>query len=325
MDRSGPRNRAPGAASDSGRRRPFRRTEICGALASRANHDGGVNASTPKHSSDVRTRTVSVGEFDIFLNEAGDPGRPAVLFLHGSGPGATGASNWHAVLQDMASEFYCIAPDVLGFGDSSHPEPRPRGLGPYTQLRVDTLIGLLDAMGIAVATVVGNSMGGMWGLGMVRQAPTRVDRLVLMGAGGAPVPIGPSLPKLINFYDEPTVEAMTELLRDFVHEPELFGPDLEGIAAERLPRAVRPDAERSHRATFDFSDPWTFTEDDLAAIEQETLLIHGREDKFARFEGSLYYFQHIPNAQLLGVGKCGHWIQIEHHAQFVSAVRNFLG
>jgi 2-hydroxymuconate-semialdehyde hydrolase len=43
-------------------------------------------------------------------------------------------------------------------------------LAPFTQLRVDTLIGLLDALQLERATVMGNSMGGVWSLAIALQA-----------------------------------------------------------------------------------------------------------------------------------------------------------
>jgi 2-hydroxymuconate-semialdehyde hydrolase len=273
---------------------------------------------------EVSTTRVPVGEHEFHVNHAGEPAKTALLFLHGSGPGATGASNWQAVLEELGDEYYCVAPDVIAFGDSSHPNPRPIGLGAFTKLRVEALLGLLDALSIEQATVVGNSMGGMWSLGMTRTAPERVERLVLMGAAGAPVPLGASLPHLIAFYDDPTVESMAALLEEFVYDPDLFGDDLKNIAAQRLPRAVQPEVQKSHRATFDFSVPWEFTDADLAAITAPTLIIQGREDSFVRFEGSVYYFEHIPNARIYGIGKCGHWAQIEHHDLFVAALRSFI-
>jgi 2-hydroxymuconate-semialdehyde hydrolase len=159
---------------------------------------------------------------------------------------------------------------------------------------------------------------------MARTAPERVERLVLMGAGGAPVELGASLPHLVNFYEDPTVESMASLLEEFIYDRDLFGDDLKHIAAQRLPRATNPEVEKSHRATFDFSVPWDFTEEDLAAISVPTLIIQSREDTFVRFEGGVYYFDHIPNARIYGIGKCAHWAQIEQHDLFVAALRNFL-
>ncbi len=274
--------------------------------------------------SNIVVRRVSVGDYEFHLNEAGDAAKPPVLFLHGSGPGATGASNWERVLADMSDDYYCLAPDMIGFGDSTHPDPPPQGLGPFTQLRVDLTIALLDELGIDRVSLVGNSMGGMWSLGVVRQAPERVDKLVLMGSGGAPVAPGPNLRALVNFYDDPTADAMASMMEGFVYDPSFLGDDLRSIAETRLERAVRPEVERSHSATFDLSNPWSFTEEDLGNISQDVLVIHAREDQLVAFDAGVYFFQRIPNARLYGIGRCGHWTQIEAHDFFVGALRAFL-
>jgi 2-hydroxymuconate-semialdehyde hydrolase len=146
-----------------------------------------------------------------------------------------------------------------------------------------------------------------------------------MGSGGASLPPGPAIPSLIGFYSDPSTESMARLLKAFVYDPALFGSELDEIAAARLPRAIRPDVRRSHEATFDLTIPWEFTDQDLARITQDVLIIHGREDKFVTFEAGLHFSQGIPNARLYGIGKCGHWTQIEQHDRFVAAVRGFLG
>jgi 2-hydroxymuconate-semialdehyde hydrolase len=272
----------------------------------------------------IITTKVAVGEYEFHLNASGDSANPAVLFLHGAGPGATGLSNWEAVLNDLGEQYYCLAPDVIGYGESTHPNPPPQGIAAFTQLRVDTIIGLLDQLGLEKVTLVGNSMGGMWSLGVVRQVPKRVEKIVLMGGGGSPIPPGPAIPGLIGFYDNPTTEAMTALLEAFVYDPAMFGGKLEQIAASRVPQAVRPEVERSHRATFDMTTPWQFSAEDAANIAQDVLIVHGREDKLTSYDAANWFFGHIPNARLYGIGKCGHWIQIEQHSRFVAAVRGFL-
>jgi 2-hydroxymuconate-semialdehyde hydrolase len=275
----------------------------------------------------INTTKIAVGQHQFHVNESGDRTNPAVLFLHGSGPGATGLSNWEAVLQDLGKDYFCLAPDVIGFGDSSHPDPPPQGLAEFTRLRVQTLIGLLDELQLDKATLVGNSMGGVWSLGVAMQSPHRVDKIVLMGAGGSPVPTGPALPGLADFYDNPTADALTAMLEAFVYEPSRFGNKLRSIAESRMPQAIRPEVQRSHRATFQGFNPlqpWALSAEDAGRIDNDVLVVHGREDRFVPFAAATWFFEHLPNARLYGIGNCGHWTQIEQHDRFVSAVRTFL-
>jgi 2-hydroxymuconate-semialdehyde hydrolase len=274
---------------------------------------------------EITTTTVAVGDYQFNLNEAGTPGSSTpVLFLHGSGPGATALSNWERVLGDLGQDRYCFAPDVTGFGDSTHPEIPPPSNREFTELRIDLLIGLLDTLKLDKVDLVGNSMGGMWSLGIADKAPGRVNRLVLMGSGGSPVPMGPTIPALAGFYQDPTTDAMEKLLEAFVYDPGLFGGELRQIAENRMPQAQRADVERSHRATFETGDWWSLPAERIAAIQQETLVLHGREDQFVPFGAGIWFFQNIPNARFYGIGHCGHWFQIEEHDRFVSAVQAFL-
>lgn len=280
-------------------------------------------------SAPVSVRTVTVadptyGEVAVHVNETGAGNERTIVFLHGSGPGATAASNWEWQIGELGDEFHCLAPDIVGFGDSTHPEPPPQGLKAFTELRVRTLLALLDAEGISSATFVGNSMGGIITMALTLAAPDRVERIVLMGTGGALVPITPDLLKLILFYDDPTAEAMAELMTCFVHDPAFFGGDLAKIAEARMPRASRPDVERSHRATFGPGGGLTFTPEEMATVTQPALVVHGASDRIVAPAAGEWFAEHLPNARLELFPDTGHWLQIERPQAFADAVRTFL-
>src|SRR5271166_3366918 len=188
----------------------------------------------------ISTVDVTLGDVTFHLSTSGEPGSLPVLWLHGSGPGVTALTNWHGALESLSRDFYNIAPDVIGFGDSTHPDPPPQGIAAFTTLRVQTLAALLDHLGIDTVDIIGNSMGGIVGLCLALAHSQRVRRIILMGAGGAPLAPTPGLLSLILFYDNPTVEAMRALLPKFLADPAVFGDQLDRIAAERIPRATRP-------------------------------------------------------------------------------------
>lgn len=276
---------------------------------------------------DVESRDVQAGEYRLRTYTCGDPASPALLLIHGSGPGVSAPSNWAHLMPGLAQDFYVIAPDVLGFGNSEHPDPAPDGGMPaYTDLRARTLLALLDALGVAQAHFVGNSMGGMITLRAAQLAPERIGKMILMGSGGAPIPPSDDLMKLIRFYDDPSVEAMAHLLTRFVDDPELFAGKLREIAADRLGQALRPEVRRSHLATFNPAfPPVSYTEEQLAAIPHEALVIHGREDRMLPVRAGYYLAENMPNAQLHVFPHAGHWIQIEQADRFVAQARLFLG
>lgn len=273
----------------------------------------------------VSTRVVEVDGVALAVHEAGDPGGPAVLWLHGSGPGASGLSNWQHVLPALPG-FRHIAPDIPGFGDSAYTDPMPRGIPESATVRIRLLIGLLDALGVERAHVVGNSMGGMIALAMLLDHPARFERVVLMASGGAPVRPTEDLIAMITFYERGgTDDVMVDLIERFVHDTASLGGTVRAIAVDRVAAASRPQVRAAHEATFDPTHrPRVFSDEELAGITHEVLAIHGREDRMIPLQASLHLATHLPNAQLHVLPHTGHWVQIERQARFVAQVRAFL-
>ncbi|MEV0666473.1 alpha/beta fold hydrolase [Actinomadura luteofluorescens] len=274
----------------------------------------------------IRTEDVAIGGGrHLRVNQTGTPGAPALLFLHGSGPGVTAASNWRAVIEGLGDTYHCVAPDILGFGDSSHPDPQPQGFTAQAEVRIDALFALVDALGLEKVVLVGNSMGGMYSLRMAQLRPDLVERIVLMGSGGMPgLEPTPDLIKLITYFDDPTTEAMADLLIRFVHDKDAFGDTVEAVAAERMPIVRRPWIEAGHRAMF-APEMLAFEPGDLAKIDIPALVVHGRQDAIVPIECGHYLAEHLPRADLYVIDKCGHWTQIEQAARFQAIVRTFIG
>jgi 2-hydroxymuconate-semialdehyde hydrolase len=110
----------------------------------------------------------------------------------------------------------------------------------------------------------------------------------------------------------------------FVYDPATFGDDLDAIAAERMPRALRPEVERSHRATFSPGDPLPINAETMATVEQPVLIVHGDSDRLMPLACGQWYEEVLPNGRLAVVEHAGHWLQVEHHDEFVRLVREFL-
>ncbi len=126
---------------------------------------------------------IAAGGIETNYHDQGDG--PAVLFIHGSGPGVSAWANWRLTIPALSRSYRVIAPDMVGFGFSD----RPKGVQYSKETWIAQAIGLLDALGIDKADVVGNSFGGAIALGMAIRHPKRVGRLALMGAVGVSFPI----------------------------------------------------------------------------------------------------------------------------------------
>ncbi len=246
---------------------------------------------------------------------------PAVLLLHGSGPGLSAAANWLLTIPALVEAGHrVIAPDQLGFGQTVPPEGHEYSVDSW----LAHAVALLDVLGIERASVVGNSFGGAMALRLASRHADRVHRLVLMGSVGVPFPITEGLDAVWGY--EASVENMRSLLDLFAHDTSRM---TDGLARERYEASVANGADKRFAAMFPaprqrWVDSMVMSLDELRSIGAPTLLFHGREDRVIPFTTSLNLFHLIDNSQLHAFGECGHWTQIEKADEFNRLLAAFL-
>ncbi len=270
------------------------------------------------------SRTVKTRDWQLHYHEAGS-GHPVIL-LHGSGPGATGWSNFSGNIDALAKQFHVYAVDMPGWGQSDS--------ATVEQLdHVDAAIQFMDALGIERAAFVGNSMGGQTSLRLATEHPERITHLVTMGPPVGRMPTlfgagdGPSegLKVLIQAYRDPSPEHMRRLVEIMVYDKARFAtPEL--CQARSDAALLRPEHLSNYVAGLPAGAPlpkWVKPEL-LPAIKTPTLLIHGRDDRVVSFETSLYLLANIPDSRLVLLNRCGHWAMIEHPDEFNRLVADFI-
>ena len=265
------------------------------------------------------SRTVQLPGGEVHYNEAGE-GQP-IVFLHGSGPGATGWSNFGPNILELSKKFRCLALDAPGWGKSYPVKATERN-------HPAVVAQFLDALGIEKAALVGNSMGGATTLRFGVEYPDRISHLITMGAGGGGVKLfgagdGPTegLKILIAGYRDPSPETMRRLVDIMSYNS---GDASEALAIERSENAK---ANQVHLDNFlggvGAGRSWP-SEEELASIAAPSLLFHGRDDRVVHYENGLKLVALIPNSRLVLFNHCGHWAQIEHAAEFNAMVAQFL-
>ncbi|GCD93005.1 alpha/beta fold hydrolase [Embleya hyalina] len=277
---------------------------------------------TPTRTSTARR--VRTKDWKLHYHEAG-AGRPMIL-LHGSGPGATGWSNFAGNIAALAEHFHVYAVDMPGWGESD-----PAGVDRLDH--VEAAIQFLDALGIEKAAFVGNSMGGQTSLRLATEHPDRITHLVTMGAPVGPVRTlfgagdGPSegLKVLIAAYRDPSPENMRRLVEIMCFDKERFAtPELCRMRSEAA--LARPEHLRNYVDGLPQGAPLPKWVDPrlLPAITTPTLIIHGRDDRVVSYEVSLHLLANVPDSRLVLLNRCGHWAMIEHADEFNRLVTDFV-
>lgn len=269
------------------------------------------------------SRDIQTKNWKLRYYEAGE-GHPLIL-IHGSGPGATGWSNFSGNIEALAKHFHVYALDMPGWGDS-------QACTKETLDHTGATIEFMDALGIEKAALVGNSMGGIVTLSVAVEHPHRVSHVVTMGSGSSPMPKlfsagdGPTegLKYLQQAYRTPTPEAMMALVNIMVFDKTFATPEL--CKARSDAAMGRPDHLENFLGMLAKGGPinqWAPMER-LMQMQIPALLIHGRDDRVVPYEHSLILCAHIPNSRLVLMNRCGHWAMIEHAAEFNRLVTDFV-
>jgi 2-hydroxy-6-oxonona-2,4-dienedioate hydrolase len=259
--------------------------------------------------------------------KAGAAPDPAVVLLHGSGPGATGWSNFSKNIGAIASAgYHVIAPDMPGWGDSD----------PQATVDMDhdaTLLELLDALYLNQVALVGNSMGAHTAIRFATLHPERVTHLVTMGAslGRGATLFGPGdgpsegLKMVVKAYRDPSPENMKSLVEIMTFDKAQFATEELTMARSEAARA-RPDHLRNYVDGLAHGAPIPIRVDleKIAHIEAPALLIHGKDDRVLHYEITLALLAAIPNSRAVLINRCGHWAMIEHAEEFNRLVVDFL-
>jgi haloalkane dehalogenase len=121
---------------------------------------------------DVALPQVNVLGFTMAYREAGDPEAPVALFLHGN---PTSSYIWRNILPLVAPVAHCIAPDLIGFGQSGKPEIEYRFVD-----HVRYLDAFLDRAGISSAFVIAQDWGSALAFHLAARRPDFIRGLAFM-------------------------------------------------------------------------------------------------------------------------------------------------
>ena len=253
---------------------------------------------------------VTANGVDLFYDLTGPEGAPPVVFSNSLG---TSLEMWDAQVRALAPRARCLRYDTRGHGRSGVVD------APATidDLAAD-LAGLLDALGIARAHVVGLSLGGMTAQAFAARCPERVDRLVLMATAAQ---MGPA-----SAWEERAATVRREGMAALV-DPVMARWFTPGFAADPRAQAVR----RQILAT----DPRGYAaacgvirdmdlRPRLAAIAAPTLVLAGEEDPATPVAKAQEVVAGVRGAELVVVPRAAHLLNVEQPALVSEHLVRFL-
>ncbi|HXQ28481.1 MAG TPA: alpha/beta fold hydrolase [Gemmatimonadales bacterium] len=263
------------------------------------------------------TRSVLVLGTRIRLIDAGT-GTP-VVFVHGIGESMYA---WRKNLEPVVDAGYrVVAFDLPGFGFSEKPDS-----GYSNEAYRRFVLGVMDALGLPDAVLVGHSMGGEIAADVARSSPGRVRGLVLIDAAG----MGIRVPLLLRFASWVPIErvalaltprwAVALALRSTYADPALiepgdidqyYAPVLEpgfGHAVSQVLEHFRFDALRGQ----------------LAGVQTSTLVVWGGRDRWIPPAFGARLASELPRCAFVVIPTAGHAAQEEAWGRVNDLLLSFL-
>ena len=264
-------------------------------------------------------RSAHSGGHDWPYLEGGPRGGTPLLLVHGFGGDK---DNWAMLAPHLTDRYHVIIPDLVGFGDNV----RDPGLPYDIKAQTDRLVGFMDAIGLAKAHIVGNSMGGWIALQAALDHPDRLATLTLVNNAGVKGSEESTLQKLPRTGKSPLVPAtvgeLKQLMGFIAHKPRPIPGRFMDVVFD----------ERSQHGALLEQIFWTIVNDGderplndrLGEVRVPTLVIWGRHDQLIHVSCVAELQAGIPGSEAVIFEDAGHVPMLEKPRQTAAVLRRFL-
>jgi len=253
----------------------------------------------------------------------GEPGRPALCFLHG---GSAHAHWWDAVAPTFADRYEVIALDQRGHGESEWGQSSADGTAYATENFVADLVQVMDALEWTDMTLCGHSMGGHNAMAFAARHPDRVRQLVVVDSRPTIPPDRLERMHRRGHRGPRRHETLQAALASF----RLLPPDTAADPAFLRHLAQVGIVERDGRFLYRFdpatsgyrrpADVWAL----LHRITAPTLLVRGEHSPVLTRPTVEEMASRIPQARWEEVAGAYHHLVLDRPAEFSAVLDNFL-
>lgn len=276
-------------------------------------------------------RTVDVDGLEVFYREAGSPGAPTLLLLHGF---PTSSHMFRDLIPLLADRYHLVAPDLPGFGRTALP---PRATFTYS---FDALAGVIgrftEVVGLERFALYVFDYGAPVGLRLALAHPERITAIVSQNGNAYEEGLSEGWSPIQRYWHEPTDEnrrALQEFLKpesvrwQYVHgvpDPALVSPDGSALDSYYLSRPGSDEAQldlfldyRSNVALYPAFQAY------FRDHRPPLLAIWGRNDPFFIPPGAEAYKRDIPDAVVRFLDT-GHFALETHAPEIAQEIGRFL-
>jgi len=256
--------------------------------------------------------TISANGVELFYELSGPEGAPVIAFSNSLG---TTLAMWDAQAKALSGSFRCLRCDTRGHGRSQVTEP-----GFSVDDLAEDLNGLLDALGIRRAHVVGLSLGGMTGQALAVLHPDKVERLVLV-ATAAYLPPQSLWQERADIVRQKGMAAVADnVIKRWFTPAEQANP---GAAATL--RVLTEEIDAQGYANCCLAIGRMDLRSRIGAITAPTLVISGAQDPATPIAMGEEIAAMVPGAEFAVVPDAAHLIAVERPDALTALIAGFVG
>ncbi|WP_334187986.1 alpha/beta fold hydrolase [Noviherbaspirillum sp.] len=234
-----------------------------------------------------------------------DPQLPTAVFIHGA---QNDHSVWGLQTRYFAHHgFAVLAVDLPGHGRSKGAPLRS------VEAMADWLLALLDAAGIAQATLIGHSMGSLIALETSFKAPKRVERIALVGTA-FPMKVSDALLDAALNNEEMAIDMVNIWSHSTIaQKPSAPGPGFYVMGGSRrlMQRVAAQNGEAVFHTDFQACNTYANGESAARSVTCPALFVLGKNDLMTTPKASTTLQTAMPHARVAILDRCGHALMAE--------------
>ena len=279
----------------------------------------------------MKYKTTTIDNLNIFYREAGNPSKPKILLLHGF---PSSSRMYNDLMISLAEDYYLIAPDYPGFGQSSSPSPSDYN---YTfDNLAATISKFIDQVGFDKFTIYVQDYGGPVGFRIATQRPSAIEAIIVQNANAYLEGFGAATKVLTDYIKNPNQET-EQPIRNFLtfegtkwqytdgaEDVGKINPDSYITDQYYLDRPGNKEIQltliRNYVSNIVLYDTWQAY---FRKHQPLTLVISGKNDKIFIEKGAIAYKRDIKNAQI-SLLNGGHFVLEEKQEEAAELIKEFL-
>ncbi|MBX4146985.1 alpha/beta fold hydrolase [Paenibacillus lautus] len=281
----------------------------------------------------IQYRMAQIEGLDIFYREAGAPGSPVVLLLHGF---PTSSQMYRQLIPALADQYHVIAPDYPGFGYSSAPD---HDQFQYSFDHFSQLIEkLLDQLNIQSFYVYLMDYGAPVGFRIAARHPERVRGLIIQNGNAYEEGLEEFWDPIKAYWEDPANPDKREALRwltsieatkwQYTHgvrDTSLISPDTYTLDQALLDRPGNQEIQLDLFLDYGSNPPlYPAWQQYFRDAQPPTLIVWGQGDHIFPKNGAHPYLRDLPDAELHILKDAGHFALESHGPEIMDYIRAFL-